>query len=230
MENDQYKKAVEVAEAELGDVETQIAALSQRRAQLQQTISALRTLLGEETDDPKVTENIRIILQAANGLLSASKVLEKLEAMGVSFTGKNPIASVQTILARMARPGGEVIRFSPPGGTLAYKWRSLSGPTRGAITRPPTPPDVSSTMIIDRPGKRIASKPDAGYTNDTSLNTVPSSPNPKAFPDGLGEGLSLAAAGVPYGTFPGGPNQLSESSQEVTKLLESITESQKGAR
>lgn len=138
MENDQYKKAVDAAETELGNVETQIATLAQRRAQLLQTISALRTLIGEETDDPKVTENIRIILQAANGLLSASKVLEKLEAMGVSFTGKNPIASVQTILARMARPGGDVIRFTPPGGSLAYKWRTLGSPARGAITRPPS--------------------------------------------------------------------------------------------
>jgi hypothetical protein len=230
MENNQYKKAVETAETELGDIETQIATLTQRRAQLQQTISALRTLLGEETDDPKVTENIRIVLQAANGLLSASNVLEKLEAMGVSFTGKNPIASVQTILARMARPGGEVIRFSPPDGSLAYKWRTLGGPARGAMTRPPTSPNVNSTMPVDRPGKRIVSKPDAGYTNDTNLNTVPSGPNPTTFLDGLGEGLSLVTADAPCGTVPVGPNQVPESPQQLSRLIQSFGESQKKAK
>lgn len=122
MVSDQYRKTIEVAEKELNEVAEQIDVLSQRRAQLQQTISALRKLCGEETDDLTITENIRIILQGSTVALSATEVLRGLEAAGVVFTGKNPIASVQTMLARMARPDGEIEKVSGSQGTVAYAW------------------------------------------------------------------------------------------------------------
>jgi len=136
--NDQYRGAIEAAERELDEITEQIDALAQRRAQLQQTLSALRVLLGEETDSLKVTENIRIIIQASSVGLSATEVLEALRAMGVVFAGKNPIASVQTILARMAGPDGELERAGRADGTLVYAWRKASMSARRRWLRPGT--------------------------------------------------------------------------------------------
>jgi hypothetical protein len=147
VDRDEYRRAAEAAEEELVSVTTQISALTQRRAQLLQTISALKNLLGDEPDDLKITGNIRVIFQATNNCLTATEVFEKLGAMGVAFTGKNPLASVQTIIARMARPDGEVERVARPDGTLAYIWRKPRPPFRNLASPPEHLPSPAPSTI-----------------------------------------------------------------------------------
>ena len=109
--------------------------------------------------------------------------------------------------------------------------------------------------MADRPGKRIARKCSADPPKDSTLgaiprgssqetfldglgqglaettyNTVPSGPNMGTFLDRLGEELSRAEMDRPHGTIPASPNQVSESSRETTKLLESITQPRKEKR
>jgi hypothetical protein len=102
----EYKNALAVAQAELGRLDAKAEVIAHRRAQLQQTIAALKTLLNiQEADERTLTDTIRIVVKAANGYLSAADVLRGAVSMGATFSGKNPIASVVTILGRLVKDG-----------------------------------------------------------------------------------------------------------------------------
>src|SRR6478609_8003835 len=101
MRTSEYKNALAVAQAELGRLDAKAEVIAHRRAQLQQTIAALKTLMNvEEADERTLTDTIRIIVKAANGYVSAAEVLRGAVSMGATFSGKNPIASIVTIKAR----------------------------------------------------------------------------------------------------------------------------------
>ena len=98
----EYTKALSVAEKELARLNAEAEAIAQRRAQLQQTISTLKTLTnGSEQEQRTLTDAIRIIVKAADGYISAASVLKSAYSMGAKFSGKNPKASVITILGRL---------------------------------------------------------------------------------------------------------------------------------
>jgi hypothetical protein len=102
----EYKNALAVAQAELGRLDAKAEVIAHRRAQLQQTIAALKTLMNiQEADERTLTDTIRIVVKAANGYLSAAEVLRGAVSMGATFSGKNPIASIVTILGRLVRDG-----------------------------------------------------------------------------------------------------------------------------
>jgi len=102
----EYKNALAVAQAELGRLDAKAEVIAHRRAQLQQTIAALKTLMNiQEADERTLTDTIRIVVKAANGYLSAAEVLRGAMSMGATFSGKNPIASIVTILGRLVRDG-----------------------------------------------------------------------------------------------------------------------------
>jgi hypothetical protein len=102
----EYKNALAVAQAELGRLDAKAEVIAHRRAQLQQTIAALKTLMNiQEADERTLTDTIRIVVKAANGYLSAADVLRGAVSMGATFSGKNPIASVVTILGRLVKDG-----------------------------------------------------------------------------------------------------------------------------
>jgi len=102
----EYKNALAVAQAELGRLDAKSEVIAHRRAQLQQTIAALKTLMNiQEADERTLTDTIRIVVKAANGYLSAAEVLRGAMSMGATFSGKNPIASIVTILGRLVRDG-----------------------------------------------------------------------------------------------------------------------------
>lgn len=131
-END-YKKALESAEKELTKTEGQLEVLAQRKAQLQQTIGALKTLMNvSEQEERTLTDTIRIVVKAANGYISAGDVLKGVLGMGAKFGGKNAIASVVTILSRLHKDG-ELEREL--GG--AYRWKR-----QPVITKAPPPPSI----------------------------------------------------------------------------------------
>jgi regulator of replication initiation timing len=121
MDSGSYTQAISAAQQELDGVDQQIAALAQRQAQLQQTISALKNLLGEQSDDePSMTETIRIILRASKEPLTTAEIVEGLHAINETFGGKNPAASVLTILGRLAAQK-EIARV-PGEHPARYMW------------------------------------------------------------------------------------------------------------
>ena len=106
MATGEYKKALSVAEKELLRLNVEADGIAQRRAQLEQTISTLKTLTNvSEEGEKTLTDVIRIIVRAANGYISAAEVLKSAHSMGAKFSGKNPKASIITILGRLVRDG-----------------------------------------------------------------------------------------------------------------------------
>src|ERR1700685_570748 len=102
----EYRKALSVAEKELARLNAEVDAITQRQAQLQQTISTLKTLTNvSEEGERTLTDVIRIIVKAANGYIGAADVLKSAYSMGATFSGKNPKASIITILGRLVRDG-----------------------------------------------------------------------------------------------------------------------------
>jgi hypothetical protein len=117
----EYRKALSAAEKELSRLNAEADAIAQRQAQLQQTISSLKILTnGSEEVERSLTDVIRIIVKAANGYVSAAHVLESAYAMGAKFSGKNPKASVITILGRLVKEG----ELEREHGTIKVRFRS----------------------------------------------------------------------------------------------------------
>jgi hypothetical protein len=111
-----YANALTAAQEELETVNEQIVALTQRQAQLQQTVLALKTLTGKESDDEtSLTEKIRLVVRAANEPLTGAEVIAALEAMGVD---KKQVASITTILSR----DKDFTRTPRKDGQLGYLW------------------------------------------------------------------------------------------------------------
>jgi hypothetical protein len=121
MRTNEYKNALAVAQAELGRLDAKAEVIAHRRAQLQQTIAALKTLMNiEEADERTLTDTIRIVVKAANGYLSAADVLRGAVSMGATFSGKNPIASIVTILGRLVKDG----ELERQRGTIKARFRA----------------------------------------------------------------------------------------------------------
>ena len=117
----EYKKALSVAEKELSQLNAEADAIAQRQAQLQQTISTLKTLTDvSEEGERTLTDTIRIIVKAANGYIGAGEVLKSAYSMGAKFSGKNPKASIITILGRLVKAG----ELETERGTIKVRFRA----------------------------------------------------------------------------------------------------------
>jgi hypothetical protein len=129
MGENEYRRALESAEKELAKTEGQLEVLGQRKAQLQQTIGALKTLMNvSEQEEHTLTDTIRIVVKAANGYISAANVLTGVLGMGARFGGKNALASVVSILSRLHKDG-ELEREQLVGGR--YRWKGLRNAKTG---------------------------------------------------------------------------------------------------
>jgi Ca2+-binding EF-hand superfamily protein len=117
----EYKKALSVAEKELSRLNVEADAIAQRQAQLQQTISTLKTLTNVSEEGTRtLTDAIRIIVKAADGYIGAGEVLKSAYSMGAKFSGKNPKASIITILARLVKDG----ELERERGTIKVRFRA----------------------------------------------------------------------------------------------------------
>jgi len=124
MPTNEYKNALAVAEGELARLDAKAEFIAHRRAQLQQTIAALKTLMDiEQADERTLTDTIRIIVKAADGYLSAADVLRGAVSMGATFSGKNPKASIVTILGRLVKDG----ELERQRGTIKARFRAKPG-------------------------------------------------------------------------------------------------------
>ena len=121
MATGEYRRALSVAEKELSRLNAEANVIAQRQAQLQQTISTLKTLTNvSEEGERTLTDVIRIIVKAANGYISAAEVLKSAYSMGATFSGKNPKASIITILGRLVKDG----ELERERGTIKVRFRS----------------------------------------------------------------------------------------------------------
>ena|SRR5215467_2923056 len=120
MEN--YRNALDAAMQELKEVEESLARYTRRKAQLQQIVFGLRTLMGENVEEQSLTETIRLVLQAAEEFLSAQEVVERIELVSDSV---NPV-SVATILNRLAK-NKEALTGKTKDGRVGYKWNQYKG-------------------------------------------------------------------------------------------------------
>jgi hypothetical protein len=69
----EYRRALSVAEKELSRLNVEANVIALRQAQLQQTISTLKTLTNvSEEGERTLTDVIRIIVKAASGYISAA--------------------------------------------------------------------------------------------------------------------------------------------------------------
>jgi hypothetical protein len=119
MTDSDYGNALAAAEQELETLNNQAELIERRRAQLQQTIAALKTLTDvAEQEERTLTDTIRIVVKGAKGYIAPADVLRGVQAMGATFAGKNPISSVVTILGRLAKEN-ELLR-DPEG--KGYMW------------------------------------------------------------------------------------------------------------
>jgi hypothetical protein len=220
---DTYKRALEQAKADLANQVAELGAaqklaeLAEKEiVELRQTVSALQRLCGEseyvEEDALGLTDAIRMTFKTAAGgaSLTAQDVKELMENSGYAGRWGNLLASIHTVIKRL-HTKGEIEAGGNVNGRDTFRWVGYAG-------------------IGERPGKRIARRPSGESSKGSLCNTVPSSPKTETFLDGLGGGLAQAPGDSPYGTVPSDPSHVTESPQEVTRLLESISPPLKRAR
>jgi hypothetical protein len=158
MTDNDYGNALTAAQKELETLNNQAEIIERRRAQLQQTISSLKTLMHVAEDEERtLTDCIRIAVKGAQGYISAADVLKAVIAMGAPFSGKNMIDSVVTILSRLQKQN-ELLR--DPNGK-GYMWAGYIFTTetrakmRAAFGRTVPPPPGADDLPVADPSHPI---------------------------------------------------------------------------
>jgi hypothetical protein len=103
-----YKSSYFAARQELEQRRAELTFVTQRIAQLEETIRTLEPLANEQGIAPTagLPELCRQILKSQPGTgLTAADVMQRLAQMGVDVSGySNPLAVLHTTLTRLARP------------------------------------------------------------------------------------------------------------------------------
>jgi hypothetical protein len=98
--------------------------LEQRIIELRRTVAALSAVCGEsfdEDDEFGLTDSIRMALKTHGGALNAKQVEARLVQLGYKTKSPNLLASVHTVLKRLAIKG-EVDDSSVMENKPAYRW------------------------------------------------------------------------------------------------------------
>lgn len=129
--SESYRKALQNAQNDLADARIKRERairdqeeLEQRIMELRRTVSALSALCGEtfnEDDEFGLTDSIRMALKTHGGALNAQQVKNRLEQLGFKTDSTNLLASVHTILKRLALRG-EVDDSGQTDNKTAYRW------------------------------------------------------------------------------------------------------------
>src|SRR5258708_13652490 len=99
-----YKKALTKAVSEWNNLTRQERKIAVRKAQLKETIRALRTLCSDPPDINalSLSDAIRLMIRSTEGGLSRTGVRDKLDEMGYDLKKfKNPMPSILTAVDRM---------------------------------------------------------------------------------------------------------------------------------
>jgi hypothetical protein len=148
MTQDHYKASLRQAKQdlghaveELGETQAKTEELETQIADLRQVVAVLSKLCGEEMveieDALGLTDSIRKVMRSSNEALTAQAVRLRLEADGFN-TRKygNLLASIHTVLKRLAEKGQIAPAGTTADGKAAFKW----------ITRLDPPPNFGETV------------------------------------------------------------------------------------
>ena len=126
-----YKRALDSAKSELlvarkqrEEAIAKTEALEERIMELRRSVAALSNLCGEqfnEDDEFGLTDSIRMALKTHGSPLNAQQVKIRLEQLGYKSDSPNLLASVHTILKRLALRG-ELDDSASMEGKPAYRW------------------------------------------------------------------------------------------------------------
>ena len=112
------------AEQELAQRLQERAMLDQRIAELQQTIEALRTIVGDANEMAKTSLPmlcLRVLSFSLGRLQSVPLIKQGLEAIGITIPGNNPLAVLHTALGRLAVKGYAEAESPKPGTAVQYR-------------------------------------------------------------------------------------------------------------
>ena len=119
-----YKSSYLAAQQELEKRRTELAFVTQRIAQLEQTIQALAPLANEEGTAPTagLPELCRqILMSEPEGAFTAEEIMQRLTAMGVDISAyQNPLAVLHTTLGRLIRPHSGIAKGIGTDGRPFY--------------------------------------------------------------------------------------------------------------
>lgn len=172
MTNEEYRKQLELARAELESLAEQRDEIERRMSHLKQLIVALAPLTQAEDRSEfgidltrvnidftaiGITDACREILKSAGQPLSPVEVKARLIQMKPEFANqKNLMASVHTVLKRLVP--SEARSFITKDGETVYRWRHVYRRRIGRRMGLPPPPPISTETLV---GKGLTPPP--GY-------------------------------------------------------------------
>jgi len=119
-----YQTSYLAAKTELEQRKIELARLTNRIAQLEQTIITLEPLANDNSLAPVggLPEMCRQILRSQPGAgFTATAVMQHLQAMGIDISGySNPLAMLHTTLTRICKPGNGFVKGQAPDGQPSY--------------------------------------------------------------------------------------------------------------
>jgi|SRR5579862_4857682 len=123
----QYSITLEKAKRDLSKLRIERFQLENRISRLEQTVYSLSVLLNEPKIGPEMglTEGIKALLRSIypNNLYPLTVRL-RLEQAGFTFTGKNPMASIHTVLKRLRDQELLKTVIDKPTGRIAFGWNA----------------------------------------------------------------------------------------------------------
>ncbi len=124
-----YKSSYLAAIQELQQRRNELQYVTQRIAQLEETIRTLEPLAKEEGDAPVagIAELCRQVLMSQPGCgFTAGDVMKYLAHMGVDVSGySNPLAVLHTTLTRLVRPRSGFAKMIAPDGQPFYVYNEV---------------------------------------------------------------------------------------------------------
>jgi hypothetical protein len=131
-----YRQALAAARREQEALRRRREHIDLRLARLERTIAGLEALFEPaRRRELGLTDACRHLLKGAAGPLSAGQVRDELVRNGHPSVAasRNPLASVHTVLKRLAKSGEAVVVPAAASGERAYWWAANPPPWRHAL-------------------------------------------------------------------------------------------------
>jgi hypothetical protein len=122
---EQAKSVLLTARQQREDAMKKQEQLEQKIMELRRTVAALSAVCGQEfneDDEFGLTDSIRMALKTYSGNLNAQQVKNRLEQLGYKTESTNLLASVHTILRRLALKGDVDDSVIGNDGKPTYRW------------------------------------------------------------------------------------------------------------
>lgn len=133
MTDDFYKNALEAAQQELAELQTQRAAIDARISRLRETVVSLAHLIGDEAASATyqvagigLTEAVAKVLRLAGEAMTPAQIRDELARMGYDINKYTEIIpSISKVLQRLHAKGHVDIGTPDKGGRKVYIWSPI---------------------------------------------------------------------------------------------------------